>query len=141
MDLILHNQVVPAVNQIETHPFCQQTEAQKFLQENKVQIQSWAPFAEGHNNMFGNEVLLSIAEKHKKSIARIILRWLVQRGVVVIPKSVHAERITENFDIFSFELGSEDMEAISTLDLKKSAFLDHRDPQTVKWMAGVKAGA
>ncbi len=134
MDLIIHNKVVPAVNQIETHPFNQQMQTQQFLQENKVQIESWGPFAEGKNNIFKNEVLASIAAHHKKSIAQVILRWLTQRGVVVIPKSVHKERIIENFDIFDFELSSEDMNAISTFDTRSSVFFDHRDPEIVKWI-------
>jgi len=135
MDLILHNNVVPAVNQIETHPFCQQIESQKFLQENKVQIESWGPFAEGKNDIFKNELLLSIAGKYKKSIAQVILRWLTQRKVVAIPKSVRKERIAENFNIFDFELSSEDMDAIVALDTKKSLFFDHRDPAMVKWLS------
>jgi 2,5-diketo-D-gluconate reductase A len=135
MDLILHNNVVPAVNQIETHPFCQQIETQKFLQENKVQIESWGPFAEGRNDIFKNELLLSIAGEYKKSIAQVILRWLTQRKVVAIPKSVRTERIAENFNIFDFELSAEDMNTIATLDTKKSLFFDHRDPAMVKWLA------
>jgi diketogulonate reductase-like aldo/keto reductase len=135
MDLILHNKVVPAVNQIETHPFCQQIETQKFLQENNIQIESWGPFAEGKNDIFKNELLLSIAGKYKKSIAQVILRWLTQRKVVAIPKSVRKERIEENFNIFDFELSAEDMDAIVTLDTKKSLFFDHRDPAMVKWLA------
>lgn len=134
MDLILHNEVTPAVNQIETHPFNQQIETQKFLQENNVQIESWGPFAEGKNNIFQNEMLLSIAEKHKKTVAQVILRWLTQRGVVVIPKSVRKERIVENFNVFDFELSAEDMTAIVSLDLKRSLFFDHRDPEMVKWL-------
>jgi 2,5-diketo-D-gluconate reductase A len=134
MDLIVHNQVVPAVNQIETHPFHQQIETQKFLQENGVQIESWGPFAEGKNNIFSNELLLSIAAKYHKSVAQVILRWLTQRGVVAIPKSVRPERIAENFNIFDFDLSSEDMEAIKTLDTKTSSFFDHRDPAMVKWL-------
>ena len=102
MDLMVHNEVVPAVNQIETHPFNQQIETQNFLEENKVQIESWGPFAEGKNNIFENELLLSMAEKYKKTVAQVILRWLTQRGVVVIPKSVRKERIVENFSIFDF---------------------------------------
>jgi diketogulonate reductase-like aldo/keto reductase len=132
MDLIVHNKVVPAVNQIETHPFHQQIETQKFLQENGVQIQSWGPFAEGRNNMFGNEVLQAIAARHGKSVAQVILRWLTQRGVVAIPKSVRRERIAENFDIFDFELSAEDLSAIAALDTRQSAFFDHRDPAIVK---------
>jgi 2,5-diketo-D-gluconate reductase A len=134
MDLIIHNNVVPAVNQIETHPFYQQIESQNFLRKNKVQIESWGPFAEGKNNIFKNELLLSISRKYNKSIAQVILRWLIQRKVVVIPKSVHKIRIIENFDIFNFELSSEDMDAIVSLDTKKSLFLDHRDPETAKWL-------
>jgi len=134
MDLMVHNEVVPAVNQIETHPFNQQIETQKFLQENNVQIESWGPFAEGKNNIFDNELLRSIAEKHKKTVAQMILRWLTQRGIVVIPKSVRQERIIENFNVFDFELGAEDMAAIVTLDTKTSAFFDHRDPKMVKML-------
>ena len=138
MDLIIHNKVAPAVNQIETHPFCQQVKTQKFLKENNVQIQSWGPFAEGKNNIFQNELLLSVAGKYKKSVAQIILRWLTQRGVVVIPKSVRKERIIENFNIFDFELSSEDMDAIVPLDTKKSLFFDHRDPEVVKRLGNRK---
>jgi 2,5-diketo-D-gluconate reductase A len=138
MDLIIHNKVVPAVNQIETHPFCQQIETQKFLNENNVQIQSWGPFAEGKNNIFQNEILLSIAGKYTKSVAQVILRWLIQRGVVVIPKSVRKERIMENFNVFDFELSPEDMDAIIPLDTKKSLFFDHRDPANVKWLSNRK---
>lgn len=138
MDLILHNKVVPAVNQIETHPFNQQIETQKFLQVNKVQIESWGPFAEGKNNIFQNELLLSIAGRYKKTVAQVILRWLTQRGVIVIPKSVRKERMIENFNIFDFELSSEDMNTIVALDMKKSSFFDHRDPEVVKWLGSRK---
>lgn len=132
MDFILHNEVPPAVNQIETHPFHQQTEAQAFLKENNVQIEAWGPFAEGKNNLFQNEVLQSIAAKHRRSIAQVVLRWLTQRGVVAIPKSVRKERMAENFNIFDFELSAEDLETIAALDSKQSAFFDHRDPAMVK---------
>jgi diketogulonate reductase-like aldo/keto reductase len=138
MDLIIHNQVAPAVNQIETHPFCQQIETQRFLKENKVQIQSWGPFAEGKNNIFKNELLIAIGGKYKKTVAQVILRWLTQRGVVVIPKSVHKERIIENFNIFDFELSPEDMNAIASLDTNRSLFFDHRDPEMVKWLSNRK---
>ncbi len=138
MDLIVHNEVVPTVNQIETHPFHQQIETQKFLQENNVQIESWGPFAEGKNNIFGNEILLSIAGKHEKTVAQVILRWLTQRGVVAIPKSVRKERIVENFDIFDFELSPEDMDTIISLDTKQSVFFDHRDPEIVKLIGTAK---
>ena len=134
IDLILHNEIIPAVNQIETHPFHQQTDEQKFLQENGVQIESWGPFAEGRNNIFQNELLLTIGKKYKKSIAQVILRWLTQRGVVAIPKSVRKERMEENFNIFDFGLSVEDMEAIKTLDTRTSSFFDHRDPAMVKWL-------
>ncbi|MFX3631817.1 MAG: aldo/keto reductase [Candidatus Pristimantibacillus sp.] len=134
MDLIVHNEIVPAVNQIETHPFYQQIESATFMKKQGVQHQSWAPFAEGRGNMFGNEVLASIAEKHNKSVAQIVLRWLVQREVVVIPKSVRIERIVENFDIFDFELSADDMEQVSTLDTRESLFLSYRDPEVAKMM-------
>jgi 2,5-diketo-D-gluconate reductase A len=132
MDLMVHNDVVPAVNQIETHPFNQQIETQQFLQANGVQMEAWAPFAEGKHNIFENEVLVSLAGKHKKTVAQIVLRWLTQRGIVAIPKSVRKERIEENFDVFDVELSPEDMEAIATLDRKESSFFDHRDPEMVK---------
>ncbi len=138
MDLIVHNEVVPAVNQIETHPFNQQIETQKFLQEQQVQIESWGPFAEGRNNIFENEVLRSIADKYGKTVAQIILRWLTQRGVVAIPKSVHKERIVENFDVFDVELAPDDMAAIATLDTETSSFFDHRDPVMVKMLGEAK---
>ena len=138
IDLILHNEVAPAINQIETHPFCQQVEAQKINGEYGVKIESWGPFAEGKNNMFTNELLASIAKKHGKSVAQVVLRWLIQRGVTAIPKSVRKERIAENFDIFDFELSSDDMKAIGTLDTGASLFLDHRDPETAKWLGTLK---
>jgi len=138
MDIITFNDVVPAVNQVETHPFNQQIETQKFLVENNVQIESWGPFAEGRNNLFQNELLGSIASKYNKSIAQVVLRWLTQRGVVVIPKSVRKERIIENFNIFDFELSLEDMETIVSLDTKTSLFFDHRDPEMIKWMGSRK---
>jgi 2,5-diketo-D-gluconate reductase A len=138
MDLIVHNNVVPAVNQIETHPFNQQIETQKFMQENKVQIESWGPFAEGQHNIFQNEVLRSIATKYEKTVAQVILRWLTQRGVVAIPKSVRPERIAENFNVFDFDLSPDDMAAIATLDTKTSSFFDHRDPAVVKRLGEAK---
>lgn len=134
IDLIIHNEIVPAVNQIETHPFHQQIETQQFLKENNVQIESWGPFAEGRNNIFNNEILLSIGKKYNKSIAQVILRWLTQRNVIAIPKSVRKERMEENINIFDFELSDDDMEAIKTMDTKSSAFFDHRDPAMVKWL-------
>ena len=135
MDLMVHNRIVPAVNQIETHPFCQQAGTATFLRENGVQIESWGPFAEGRNDLFSNPVLADIATRHGRSIAQIVLRWLLQRGVVAIPKSVRPERMAENFHIFDFELDGADMAAIAALDTGKSAFFDHRDPAIVKWMS------
>jgi 2,5-diketo-D-gluconate reductase A len=138
MDLIVHNDITPAVNQIETHPFNQQIETQKFLQEQQVQIESWGPFAEGKNNIFENELLRLIADKYQKTVAQIILRWLTQRGIVAIPKSVRKERIVENFNVFDIELTSDEMAAITTLDTKKSSFFDHRDPAIVKMLGEAK---
>jgi 2,5-diketo-D-gluconate reductase A len=138
MDFLVHHEVVPAVNQIETHPFHQQVETQKFLEGNKIQIESWGPFAEGKNDIFRNEVLVSIGTKHGRSVAQVILRWLIQRGVVVIPKSVRKERMAENFNVFGFELDSADMSAIAALDTGQSLFFDHRDPAMVKFLSEAK---
>ena len=138
VDLILHNEVVPAVNQVETHPFCQQTEAAAVMASEGVQIESWAPFAEGRNNLFGNGTLVSLAAKYRKSVAQVVLRWLIQRGVVVIPKSVRPERMAENSAVFDFHLAPEDMDLIATLDTRRSCFLSHRDPETVKWLGTMK---
>jgi len=131
-DLIINSGFTPAVNQIETHPFHQQVKNQKFLLENNVQIESWGPFAEGKNNIFQNEVLSAIGEKYNKSVAQVILRWLTQRDVIAIPKSVRKERMAENFNIFDFELSDQDMQDIATLDTKESLFFDHRDPKMVR---------
>ncbi|MEN2399404.1 aldo/keto reductase [Flavobacterium sp. MC2016-06] len=135
MDLIANTGFIPAVNQIETHPFHQQTETQEFLKQNNVQIESWGPFAEGKNDIFKNDLLVNIAQKYNKSTAQVIVRWLTQRGVVTIPKSVRKERMAENFNIFDFELAQEDMTAIQTLDTNASLFFDHRDPNMVKWLS------
>jgi 2,5-diketo-D-gluconate reductase A len=134
MDLMIHNQITPAVNQIEVNPFQQQIDTQKFLQDNRVQVEAWAPFAEGKNNIFQNELLLSIAAKHDKSVAQVILRWLVQRGIIALAKSTRKERMLENFSVFDFELNAEDLAAIATLDTKTSSFFDHRNPDMVKWL-------
>ena len=138
VDLILHNEVVPAVNQVETHPFCQQAEEAGIMARYGVQAEAWAPFAEGRNNLFGNEVLTDLAAKHRKTVAQVVLRWLIQRGIVVIPKSVHKERMAENIDVFDFTLPPEDMARIAALDMKQSCFLSHRDPQTVEWLGTMK---
>lgn len=138
VDFILHNDIAPAVNQVETHPFHQQVEAQQVMQQHHVQIEAWGPFAEGKNNMFHNDVLRSIGDAHGKSIAQIILRWLTQRGVVAIPKSVRKERMAENFAVFDFELSADEMATIATLDSKQSAFFDHRDPAMVQGIGSRK---
>jgi diketogulonate reductase-like aldo/keto reductase len=134
VDFVLHNEIAPAVNQIEIHPFHSQDDAQKTLEEYKVQAEAWGPFAEGKNGLFSNEVLAGIGKKHGKSIAQVVLRWLNQRGIVAIPKSVRKERMAENFAIFDFELDQDDIAAIATLDQKASSFFDHRDPAMVKWL-------
>jgi len=138
MDLMIHNKITPAVNQIEVNPFNQQIDTQKFLLENNVQVEAWAPFAEGKNNIFKNEILLSIAAKHRKSVAQVILRWLVQRGIIALAKSTRKERMIENISVFDFELSAEDLATITTLDTKTSSFFDHRDPEKVKWLGNRK---
>lgn len=134
MDLMVNNEIIPAVNQVETHPFHQQIETQKFLIENNIQIQSWGPFAEGKNDIFKNKLLQSIGNKYNKSIAQVILRWLTQRNVVVIPKSVRKEKMIENFNSLDFHLSDEEMEAIKKLDTNESLFFDHADPAMVKFL-------
>jgi diketogulonate reductase-like aldo/keto reductase len=138
MDLMIHNNIIPAVNQIEVNPFNQQVETQKFLKDNNVQVEAWAPFAEGKNNIFKNELLRTIAKKYNKSIAQVILHWLTQRGIVAISKSIHKERMIENFNVLDFELSTDDINAITTLDTKTSSFFDHRDPEKVKWLGNRK---
>jgi len=135
MDLQINSGFSPAINQIETHPFHQQIENQNFLEDNGIQIQSWGPFAEGKNDIFKNVVLSEIGEKYDKSVAQVILRWLIQRNVIAIPKSVRKERMEENFNIFDFELAVEDLAKIQKLDTKASLFFDHRDPAMVKWLS------
>ena len=134
MDLMIHNQITPAVNQIEVNPFQQQIETQKFFEDNGVMVEAWAPFAEGRNNMFQNELLLSIGAKYNKSVAQVILRWVTQRGIIALAKTTRKERMLENISVFDFELSAEDMAAIATLDTKTSSFFDHRDPNMVKWL-------
>lgn len=133
VDLCLSTKIKPMVNQIEVNVFNQQIEAKKWADKYGVVLEAWAPFAEGKNNMFHNEVLLSIGKKHDKSAAQVILRWLYQRGIVSLAKSVHEERIKENFDIYSFELDDEDMKKIETLDTKTSSFFNHQDPNIIEW--------
>lgn len=134
MDLMVHNRITPAVNQIEVNPFHQQIDTQKFLQDNTIQVEAWAPFAEGRNHIFQNELLLSIAANHNKSVAQVILRWVVQRGIIALAKTTSRERMVENISVFDFELSAEELAAIATLDTKTSSFFDHRDPAMVKWL-------
>lgn len=134
MDLMVHQEVVPAVNQLETHPFHQQAATQEFLRTHRIQLESWGPFAEGKNGIFQNELLAAIGNKYGKTIAQVILRWLTQRGIVAIPKSVRRQRMEENFNSLDFELDAEEMAAIRNLDTKESLFFDHRDPAMVKWL-------
>lgn len=138
MDLICNNKILPAIDQVEVNPFCQRQIDEIMMKEKNVQMQSWGPFAEGRNNIFQNEVLQKIADKYQKSIAQIILRWLLQRNIVCIPKSVRIERLKENFNVFDFELSSEDMNLISTLDTKKSCFFSHYDPKIIEWLCSMK---
>jgi 2,5-diketo-D-gluconate reductase A len=132
VDLILNNEIVPAVNQVETHPYFQRTKDQELMQANGVQIESWGPFAEGKNDFFNNPILTEIGKKHSKSVAQVALRWMIQRNVVVIPKTVHKDRMAENFDVFDFALDATDMETIATMDTGASVFLDHRDYEIAK---------
>jgi diketogulonate reductase-like aldo/keto reductase len=138
VDLILNNEIIPAVNQVEINPFCQQIESHEVMKEYDVQIESWAPFGEGRNNMFHNEVLSLIAKKYNKTVAQVILRWLTQRNIVAVQKSVHKNRMAENLNIFNFKLNVEDMEKIKALDMKESLFFSHRDPKIVKWIGTMK---
>ncbi len=138
VDLILHNELCPTINQVEVNPFIQQIESHEIMKKYNVQIEAWAPFGEGRNNMFQNEILTALAKKYQKSVAQIILRWMIQRGVVVIPKSTHKERMIENLDVFNFELEDEDMAQILSLDTKKSLFFSHTDPAMVEWLSGRK---
>ncbi len=135
MDIKAFNEVAPAVNQIELNPFHQQADSVAFMRDNGVQPEAWAPFAEGRNNLFQNETLTAISRKHGKSVAQVVMRWLVQRGVVALAKSVRKERMVENLSVFDFELDEADMALIESLETGQSAFFSHRDPAIVKWMA------
>ena len=141
VDLIMHNEIAPHLNQIETHPFFTREDYQALMVERGVQIESWAPFAEGKNDLFTNSVLAAIGAAHGKSVAQVVLRWLIQRDVVVIPKSVTASRIAENFDVFDFELTSDEMAKISGLDTGASLFLDHRSVEATERIGGYKLPA
>jgi 2,5-diketo-D-gluconate reductase A len=139
VDLIEHNTVTPAVNQIETHPSTQRLSAAHAGR--RVQIESWGPFAEGRNNIFSNPTLTAIAEDHGKPVAQAVLRWLIQRNVVAIPKSVRPDRMAENLDIFDFQLTEDQMASIATLDTGASVAFDHRDPAQVSWLSNVRIDA
>ncbi len=136
IDLASNVEIVPAVNQVETHVFDQQIEAQKYMKEFGTHVMAWAPLAEGRNSFFTNPVLEEIGKKYDKSVAQVALRWLLQRDVIIIPKSTHVERMQQNIDILDFELTKEDMDAIAKLDTGKSLFFDHHDPETVKMFMG-----
>jgi 2,5-diketo-D-gluconate reductase A len=138
VDLIDHNEVTPAVNQVETHPFFQRQDYQQLMHERGVQIESWGPFAEGRNNLFSDPTMSSIGAAYGKSVAQVVLRWLIQREVVVIPKSVRPERMAENFGVFDFELSDDDMTRIAAMDTGASLFFDHRDPQMVSRLGSVR---
>lgn len=136
IDLACNVEIPPMVNQVETHVFDQEIKAQKYMEEFGCHIMSWGPFAEGRNNFFTNPVLTGIGKKYGKSAAQVALRWLIQRGVIIIPKSVHVERMKQNLDIFDFSLSDEDMKEIAGLDTGKSLFFDHHDPEVVKMFMG-----
>jgi diketogulonate reductase-like aldo/keto reductase len=138
IDLIKFNEIIPAINQVETHPFNQQVKAHEIMKKYGVQIQAWAPFAEGKNNLFGNETLKTVGDKYHKSNAQVALRYLIQRGVSVIPKTVHKERMIQNFDVFNFELAKEDMDVIAALNKDASLFFSHYDPQTVEFLTSLR---
>ena len=135
MDIKAFNEMAPAVNQIEVNPFLQQRESAPFMQEIGVQAEAWAPFAEGRNNLFQNELLIGIGKRYGKSVGQVVLRWLTQRGIVALAKSVRKERMAENLAVLDFELADADMALIATLDTNTSSFFSHRDPAIVKWMA------
>lgn len=135
IDIAEFSEIKPMVNQVETHVFNQQVEAQKIMQEYNTQIESWGPFAEGKKDFFTNETLKEIGDNYDKSVAQVALRYLIQRGVVVIPKTVTKERMIQNFDVFDFTLTNEDMDTILTLDQKESLFFSHYDPDLVKALA------
>ena len=136
-DLIAFNEVAPAVNQVECNIFFQQEKAQEYMKSKGVQMQSWAPFAEGHNDLFHDPTLTAIGEKYGKSVAQVVLRWQLQRGIVCIPKSTKKERMEQNFNVFGFALTDEDMAAIAALDTNTSSFFDHRDPAVVEMLSGL----
>lgn len=134
IDLVVHNEIAPAVNQIETHPYFQRTADQDLMREHGIHIESWGPFAEGRNDLFSDPLLSEIGAEHGKSVAQVVLRWLTQRGVIVIPKSVRPERMRENLDVFDFELTDEQMARVAELDTGASLFFEHRDPSVASML-------
>lgn len=134
---LFERKVIPAVNQVETNPMNQQVLAQENMEKYGVHIEAWAPFGEGRNVMFDNETLVEIGKKYNKSSAQVILRWLIQRGVIIACKSTHIERMEENFKVFDFELSNEDMEEIKKLDSNDSLFFNHQDPKMVEWFDNI----
>ena len=137
VDFTNNNRIAPAINQVEVNPFCQRLVDQEVMMKKNVQIQSWGPFAEGRNELFKNQTLQAIGDQYGKTIAQVVLRWLLERDVISIPKSVQPERIRQNMDIFDFELTQEDMKKIELLDTGKSCFFDHRDPAIVEMLCGL----
>ncbi|MBM6860557.1 aldo/keto reductase, partial [Clostridium saudiense] len=137
VDIAKFNKIVPAVNQIEVNPYHQQIEAQQINEKYGVQLQAWAPFAEGKNGMFTNPVLKDIGDKYNKSVAQVILRWLLQRGIVPLSKTVNKERMLENIDVFNFELSEDDMNKISSLDKKESSFFNHQEASAVEMLSSL----
>lgn len=137
VDLTLYNEIVPAVNQVETNPFHQQVKANEVMNKYNIQHEAWAPFAEGRNDMFNNPILKEISKKYDKSVAQVILRWLTQRNIVVLAKSVRKERMLENIDIFDFKLSQEDMDIISKMDKAESSFFNHYDPEAIEYLASL----
>lgn len=136
IDLMVYNEIPPAVNQIEIHPFHQRFDDVNYMKVNGVQAEAWAPFAEGKNNLFENYIISSLASKYQKTVAQVVLRSLIQRDIVVIPKSSKRVRMAENFDVFDFEISESDMDLLKEIDKKESSFFSHRDPEIVKWMSG-----
>lgn len=141
LDLMHFNKVKPAVNQVEANVFFQQWKAQGIMKDEDISMEGWAPFAEGKNDLFHNEALETIGKAHGKSVAQVVLRWLLQRGIICIPKTVKRERMEQNLDVFDFELTDEDMELIKMLDTNQSCFFDHRDPQAVEYLLGMSKSA
>lgn len=135
VDIASFTRIRPMVNQVETHPYNQQVVAKEYMDKYSVQIEAWAPFGEGRGGLFDDATIKAIGEKYNKSVAQVVLRWHIQRGVVVIPKSTHYERMVENLNVFDFELTSEEMDTIAALDKKESSFFSHYDPTMVEWFA------